>query len=67
MIRVEEIGPGSGGHILMVLRCLRPLRIFCLVPKMRRVVYELVRGFREILMVSVPRSLDISTKFLMET
>ncbi|KAK4471531.1 hypothetical protein MN116_004951 [Schistosoma mekongi] len=53
MIRVDVIGPASGGHILMVLRCLRPLRIFCLVPQMRRVVYELVRGFREILMVSV--------------
>nr|QQY02464.1 sodium leak channel non-selective protein [Cryptocotyle lingua] len=53
MMRVETIGPESGEHILMVLRCLRPLRIFCLVPQMRRVVYELVRGFREILMVSV--------------
>ncbi|CAH8533606.1 unnamed protein product [Heterobilharzia americana] len=53
MIRVDIIGPGSGGHLLMVLRCLRPLRIFCLVPQMRRVVYELVRGFKEILMVSV--------------
>ncbi|KER32811.1 hypothetical protein T265_01113 [Opisthorchis viverrini] len=50
MMRVETIGPESGEHILMVLRCLRPLRIFCLVPQMRRVVYELVRGFREILM-----------------
>ncbi|KAA3682360.1 sodium leak channel non-selective protein [Paragonimus westermani] len=53
MMRAETIGPESGEHILMVLRCLRPLRIFCLVPQMRRVVYELVRGFREILMVSV--------------
>ncbi|CAH8851068.1 unnamed protein product [Trichobilharzia szidati] len=53
MIRVDVIGPASGGHLLMVLRCLRPLRIFCLVPQMRRVVYELVRGFKEILMVSV--------------
>ncbi|KAF5406345.1 Voltage-gated calcium channel [Paragonimus heterotremus] len=53
MMRTETIGPESGEHILMVLRCLRPLRIFCLVPQMRRVVYELVRGFREILMVSV--------------
>uniref|UniRef100_A0A094ZKM8 Sodium leak channel non-selective protein n=1 Tax=Schistosoma haematobium TaxID=6185 RepID=A0A094ZKM8_SCHHA len=50
MLRVDVIGPGSTGHLLMVLRCLRPLRIFCLVPQMRRVVYELVRGFREILM-----------------
>lgn len=50
-MRVEVIGPASGGHLLMILRCLRPLRIFCLMPQMRRVVYELVRGFREILMV----------------
>uniref|UniRef100_A0A1I8JS47 Ion_trans domain-containing protein n=1 Tax=Macrostomum lignano TaxID=282301 RepID=A0A1I8JS47_9PLAT len=41
----------TGG--LMVFRCLRPLRIFSLVPQLRRVVYELVRGFREIFMVSV--------------
>lgn len=50
-MRVEKLGPGSVGQLFMVLRCLRPLRIFCLVPQMRRVVYELVRGFREILMV----------------
>ncbi|EUB62150.1 Sodium leak channel non-selective protein [Echinococcus granulosus] len=52
-MRVEKLGPGSVGQLFMVLRCLRPLRIFCLVPQMRRVVYELVRGFREILMVTV--------------
>ncbi|VDO07851.1 unnamed protein product [Rodentolepis nana] len=52
-MRVEKLGPGSVGHLFMVLRCLRPLRIFCIVPQMRRVVYELVRGFREILMVTV--------------
>ncbi|VDD75896.1 unnamed protein product [Mesocestoides corti] len=53
LMRVEKLGPGSVGQLFMVLRCLRPLRIFCLVPQMRRVVYELVRGFREILMVTV--------------
>lgn len=35
----------------MILRCLRPLRIFTLVPHMRKVVYELCRGFKEILLV----------------
>ncbi|KAF2357306.1 Ion transport domain [Trinorchestia longiramus] len=49
----EEVPPQSGAHLLMVLRCLRPLRIFNLVPHMRKVVSELVRGFKEILLVSV--------------
>ncbi|XP_018021674.1 sodium leak channel NALCN-like [Hyalella azteca] len=48
-----EVPPQSGAHLLMVLRCLRPLRIFNLVPHMRKVVSELVRGFKEILLVSV--------------
>ncbi|KAK2701790.1 hypothetical protein QYM36_019569, partial [Artemia franciscana] len=43
----------SGAQILMILRCLRPLRIFVLVPHMRRVVFELCRGFKEILLVSI--------------
>lgn len=34
-------------------RCFRPLRIFILVPHMRRVVMELCRGFKEILLVAV--------------
>ena len=46
-----EIPPNSGAHVLMILRCIRPLRIFILVPHMRRVVYELCRGFKEILLV----------------
>ncbi|XP_052214873.1 sodium leak channel NALCN-like isoform X2 [Dreissena polymorpha] len=49
----QEVPPLGGAHILMLLRCLRPLRIFILVPHMRKVVYELVRGFKEILLVSV--------------
>lgn len=43
----------SGAQVLLILRCLRPLRIYILVPHMRRVVYELCRGFKEILLVSV--------------
>ncbi|XP_053403059.1 sodium leak channel NALCN-like [Mercenaria mercenaria] len=49
----EHVPPLEGAQILMILRCLRPLRIFILVPHMRKVVYELVRGFKEILLVSV--------------
>ncbi|XP_052783697.1 sodium leak channel NALCN-like isoform X2 [Mya arenaria] len=49
----EKVPPLEGAHMLMILRCLRPLRIFILVPHMRKVVYELVRGFKEILLVSV--------------
>lgn len=45
--------PGnSAAQLLMILRCVRPLRIFTLVPHMRKVVYELCRGFKEILLVS---------------
>ena len=47
----KTIPQNSGAQILMILRCLRPLRIFILVPHMRRVVYELCRGFKEILLV----------------
>lgn len=47
----EKVPQNSGAQILMILRCLRPLRIFILVPHMRAVVYELCRGFKEILLV----------------
>ncbi|PIO40131.1 hypothetical protein AB205_0212960 [Aquarana catesbeiana] len=43
----------SGTQLLMVLRCLRPLRIFKLVPQMRKVVRELFSGFKEIFLVSI--------------
>ena len=44
---------GTKEQTILLLRCVRPLRIFKLVPHMRRVVYELCRGFKEILLVSV--------------
>ncbi|KAL3309093.1 hypothetical protein Ciccas_012363, partial [Cichlidogyrus casuarinus] len=50
---IDEVASGSARQMMMLMRCMRPLRIFTLMPPMRRVVYELVRGFREILMVSV--------------
>ena len=40
-----------GSQVLLVLRCLRPLRIFKLVPQMKQVVVELLRSFKEIVMV----------------
>ena len=48
----KQIPTNSSAQLLMVLRCIRPLRIFTLVPHMRKVVYELCRGFKEILLVS---------------
>lgn len=42
----------SGAQVLMVLRCLRPLRIVTLVPKMQKVILELVGGYKEVLKVS---------------
>ncbi|XP_065924032.1 sodium leak channel NALCN isoform X6 [Magallana gigas] len=49
----EEAERDSPAQVFMLLRCLRPLRIFVLVPHMRKVVYELIRGFKEIILVSV--------------
>uniref|UniRef100_A0A182QL89 Sodium leak channel NALCN n=1 Tax=Anopheles farauti TaxID=69004 RepID=A0A182QL89_9DIPT len=48
----RQVPSNSSAQLLMILRCLRPLRIFTLVPHMRKVVYELCRGFKEILLVS---------------
>ncbi|KAL7048988.1 hypothetical protein ACKWTF_003558 [Chironomus riparius] len=48
----RQVPSGSPAQWLMILRCVRPLRIFTLVPHMRKVVYELCRGFKEILLVS---------------
>ncbi|XP_073827842.1 sodium leak channel non-selective protein na isoform X1 [Musca autumnalis] len=48
----KQVPTNSAAQLLMVLRCIRPLRIFTLVPHMRKVVYELCRGFKEILLVS---------------
>ncbi|XP_042222016.1 sodium leak channel non-selective protein-like isoform X1 [Homarus americanus] len=49
----KHVPPQSGAQLLLILRCLRPLRIFNLVPHMRKVVSELCKGFKEILLVSV--------------
>ena len=49
----QRVEPNSPAQFLMLLRCFRPLRIFILVPHMRRVVSELCKGFKEILLVAV--------------
>jgi len=49
----EEVEPQSVAQYLMLLRCVRPLRIFSLIPHMRQVIYELVRGFKAIFLVCV--------------
>lgn len=49
----QHVPPNSMAQFLMLLRCLRPLRIFILVPHMRKVVSELCKGFREIVLVAV--------------
>lgn len=49
----EKVPPQSWQQTLYVMRCIRPLRIFSLVPHMRKVVYELCRGVKEIALVSV--------------
>ncbi|CDW53676.1 Ion trans domain containing protein [Trichuris trichiura] len=49
----KDVRPSSGAQLLMVFRAMRPLRIYTLVPHIRRVVVELFRGFREILLVTI--------------
>lgn len=49
----QEVEPQSLAQCFMLLRCVRPLRIFTLIPHMRQVVYELVRGFKAIFLVCV--------------
>ncbi|TNN57773.1 Sodium leak channel non-selective protein [Liparis tanakae] len=48
-----DVPPESGAQLLMMLRSLRPLRIFKLVPQMRKVVREVIKGFKEIFLVSI--------------
>ncbi len=49
----RNVPANSAAQFLMLLRSTRPLRIFILVPDMRKVVYEVCRGFKEILLVSI--------------
>jgi len=49
----HQVKPSSVAQMFMILRCFRPLRIFILVPHMRKVVSELCKGFKEIFLVAV--------------
>ncbi|XP_071805177.1 sodium leak channel NALCN-like isoform X5 [Asterias amurensis] len=49
----RNIPPNSLAHIFMILRCFRPLRIFTLVPHLRKMVYEVLRGIKEMMLVSI--------------
>ncbi|CAF3718555.1 unnamed protein product [Rotaria sp. Silwood1] len=49
----RNVPVNSVAQFLMLLRSTRPLRIFILIPDMRNVVYEVCRGFKEILLVSI--------------
>lgn len=49
----RHVPANSVAQFLMLLRSTRPLRIFILVPDMRKVVYEVCRGFKEILLVGI--------------
>ena len=55
----KKVEPHSLAQFLMLFRCFRPLRIFILVPHMRRVVSELCKGMKEIVLVSVLLSVII--------
>ncbi|CAF3378584.1 unnamed protein product [Rotaria sp. Silwood1] len=49
----RHVPANSAAQFLMLIRATRPLRIIILVPDMRKVVYEVCRGFKEILLVSI--------------
>ncbi|CAF3038249.1 unnamed protein product [Rotaria sp. Silwood2] len=49
----RKVPANSFAQFLMLLRTIRPLRIFILVPDMRKIVYEICQGFKEILLVSI--------------
>lgn len=48
----------SLAQFMMIFRAMRPLRIYTLVPHIRRVVVELCKGFKEILLVSIHKLLS---------
>uniref|UniRef100_A0A1I7U358 Sodium leak channel NALCN n=1 Tax=Caenorhabditis tropicalis TaxID=1561998 RepID=A0A1I7U358_9PELO len=49
----NHIEINSWAQLLMICRASRPLRVYALIPHIRRVVVELCRGFREILLVTI--------------
>lgn len=49
----KSVEINSIAQLLMIFRAMRPLRIYTLVPHIRRVVLEFFRGFKEILLVTI--------------
>ncbi|KAK0421025.1 hypothetical protein QR680_015029 [Steinernema hermaphroditum] len=49
----KHVEINSLAQLLMIFRAMRPLRIYTLVPHIRRVVVELCKGFKEILLVTI--------------
>lgn len=49
----KHVEINSLAQMLMICRAMRPLRIYTLVPHIRRVVLELFRGFKEIILVTI--------------
>lgn len=49
----KHVEINSWAQLLMLCRAMRPLRIYTLVPHIRRVVVELFRGFKEIILVTI--------------
>ncbi|KHN81661.1 Sodium leak channel non-selective protein, partial [Toxocara canis] len=49
----KHVEINSFNQLLLIFRAMRPLRIYTLVPHIRRVVVELFRGFKEILLVTI--------------
>ncbi|PAV69982.1 hypothetical protein WR25_10925 isoform D [Diploscapter pachys] len=49
----KKVAINSLAQLLMIFRAMRPLRIYTLVPHIRRVVVEFFRGIKEILLVTV--------------
>jgi len=44
---------GTVWYAILLIRCIRPIRIFKLLPPVRKVATECLSGWREILMVSM--------------
>ncbi|PIC33562.1 hypothetical protein B9Z55_013496 [Caenorhabditis nigoni] len=49
----KHVEINSLAQFLMICRAMRPLRIYTLVPHIRRVVLEFFRGFKEIVLVTI--------------
>ena len=49
----KHVEINSLAQLLMIFRAMRPLRIYTLVPHIRRVVVELCKGFKEIMLVTI--------------